>query len=209
MKARWCHFFLVTGAEQQQHWALGQPSSFLLVNSSHLNLKCWLHSTHAGSCSTKGQWAALIPPTATCRKHPSRPATCWAETKWTVLYTGLRRSASGGPTAAQTYKVPAQSLTQTRTFTRPWILTYFYKMSGNIVALSIISVTHKNNIIPDLDNCACVLLSACISFCIFTWDFPCALSHWKVLKTKVITVWVVSYLLLTGLEYLGDHQNWH
>lgn len=59
----------------------------------------------SGSCSTKGQWTAHIPPTAICHRLPSPPATCSAATEWTFLNNILPPSASRGPTAALTSKV--------------------------------------------------------------------------------------------------------
>lgn len=62
-----------------------------------------------GLCTTKGQWAARTPPMATCRRHPSRRATCWVGTKWTLRCSNLQRSA-----AALTHKVLTLMLLWTR-----------------------------------------------------------------------------------------------
>lgn len=84
-------------------------ASFSLASLSLRTLSADFFYFPPGLCTTKGQWAARTPPMATCRRHPSRRATCWVGTKWTLRCSNLQRSA-----AAQTHKVLTLMLLWTR-----------------------------------------------------------------------------------------------
>lgn len=188
------------------------------------NLKHWLVYFPPGLCSTKGQWAALTPPMATCRRHPSPPVTCWAETKSTVPYTGLQRSASGGPTAARTYKVLIQILRLLiRTHKDGLFINKFYECQQTLEKIPfdtcfrkwgtlwhILGVTWikisplQTLIIVYFDCVGQISLQTCL--CLYMG--LALLSHGNVLRTKIKTVvWVMCCLLVTSLEYLCDRSS--
>lgn len=92
----------VAADDQQSDFELRVNKIIFGGGTDHISL---LSLFPSGSCSTKGQWTAHIPPTAICHRLPSPPATRSAATEWTFRNNILPPSASRGPTAALTFKV--------------------------------------------------------------------------------------------------------